>query len=173
MAGLTYVVGSRATVSGKQFLKVTATFDDSYPTGGESITPSDLGLYAIEFVLPMGSTQVTYDDETKKLKVFSVSGDATGFELDDLTVDVAATALASTAITEGAAALADGTVVADEVVDLTVTLGAFTVTSGTVTVGAAAVADGAISGTLDLSTAEAGNGTDQSSVSAVLFIIGY
>jgi hypothetical protein len=72
-------VSGADTVFGNQRVKVRdITFDSSYPTGGESVTASDVGLkkvlYAIPTVQAVGGTQnvanVYYDPTNAVLKVF-------------------------------------------------------------------------------------------------------
>lgn len=49
------------------------TFDDSYPTGGESLTPENLGLSVIDFLVAenAGGYIFEYDRVNKKLKVLT------------------------------------------------------------------------------------------------------
>lgn len=52
---------------------VRVTFDNSYPTGGEAVTPSQLGFKNVHNIIPGVSTNgyvVTYDKANAKLKVF-------------------------------------------------------------------------------------------------------
>lgn len=70
---------SKQTVFGNRkvvFAKVT--FDSSYPTGGESLVPSDLGLKSIDFISDQtaaadaGTTAIVtkYDYTNQKLQAF-------------------------------------------------------------------------------------------------------
>jgi hypothetical protein len=61
------------------------TFDASYPTGGESLTPADLGLAQIDILLVSVVSEgvhagavVQYDYTAKKLKVFVEEAVAAG-----------------------------------------------------------------------------------------------
>lgn len=51
---------------------VNVTFDDSYPTGGESLTARNCGLNVIEWVQanPVGGYIFEYDYTNKKLKAY-------------------------------------------------------------------------------------------------------
>lgn len=75
------------TVWGNKRVRVyDVTFDSSYPTGGESLTPADVGLKKIEQVIPQGpaadsdgtgganSVDVRYDYSTQKLQAFEGGG---------------------------------------------------------------------------------------------------
>lgn len=63
---------------------VTVTFDSSYPTGGESFTPADVGLSQIDavFVSPdsnaAGGHTVQYDYTAETLKVYVEEAVAAG-----------------------------------------------------------------------------------------------
>jgi hypothetical protein len=84
MAGLTISNDRTAnTVWGNKRVKVfDITFDSSYPTGGESLTASDLGFKKIEQFIPQGpavdsdgtggthAVSVRYDYSTAKLQAF-------------------------------------------------------------------------------------------------------
>lgn len=74
-------------VAGNKRVKVRdITFDSSYPTTGESLTASDVGLKTIEQVLPHGlagnsdgteptlAVDVRYDHSTSKLQAFETAG---------------------------------------------------------------------------------------------------
>lgn len=51
------------------------TFDNSYPTGGEAITLSDLGLVGVDLIicgLPVaGGFVPTYDNANQKIKLYA------------------------------------------------------------------------------------------------------
>ena len=49
------------------------TFDNSYPTGGESLTPRELGLNVIDFmeIESVGGYMFQYDHANQKIKVFT------------------------------------------------------------------------------------------------------
>lgn len=52
---------------------IDVTFDSSYPTGGEALTPEDCGMQSIEAVLPqLGDTGyvVLYDRTNEKLLAY-------------------------------------------------------------------------------------------------------
>lgn len=64
---------------GKRMNVVNITFDSSYPTGGEAVTPNQLGLQAIDTVLcfpsyassnPTGCVIPVWDQANKKILVF-------------------------------------------------------------------------------------------------------
>ena len=70
---LTVAVPSVNTVVGNQRLTVTqVTFDSSYLTGGELITPADVGLNAIHALISFASSgyNVTYDATAGSLIVY-------------------------------------------------------------------------------------------------------
>lgn len=70
-------------VPGAQRMTVTeVTFDNSYPTGGEPLTASDLGLTGVDFAIATiktagtGSvTAVFYDIPNAKLKAFAAAAE--------------------------------------------------------------------------------------------------
>lgn len=72
-------------VEGARRVTVTnVTFDSSYPTGGEPLTFSDLGLTSVEFAvatLKTGGTgsvvQVWYDTANQKLKAYVAAAEVT------------------------------------------------------------------------------------------------
>lgn len=58
---------------------VTVTFDSSYPTGGESFVPADVGLAEFTFVsasVDADGYVVNYDYTNEKFVVFGVEQDA-------------------------------------------------------------------------------------------------
>lgn len=79
MAVSTATVG-RETVFGDRKVTVTdVTFDGSYPTGGEPLSASALGLSSVAFVLPDGSADgfvFEYDYANETLKAFFADYDA-------------------------------------------------------------------------------------------------
>lgn len=54
---------------------IDVKLDNSYPTGGYALAPSDFGLTAIEMVLTqaVGGYDYEYDYSTKKLKAYRVN----------------------------------------------------------------------------------------------------
>jgi len=87
-----FVVGDRrCTVT-------SVVFDSSYPTGGEPLTPAQLGLntvsHAISQVKVAGTgavTNVFYDVANKKLKAFTASAEvANATDLSAVTAQVVA-----------------------------------------------------------------------------------
>lgn len=92
---ITIPVDGADTVWGNKRVKVREIeFDSSYPTGGESLTPADVGLTVIEQVLPHGPASnsdgtegtlgvpVRYDHSTQKLQAFESAGD--GDSMDEV-----------------------------------------------------------------------------------------
>jgi hypothetical protein len=58
----------------------TITFDSSYPTGGEALLPTDVGLSSkVEFisVSPAGGYIFEYDYSNEKVKAFNPTSDVT------------------------------------------------------------------------------------------------
>jgi hypothetical protein len=87
----------RVNLGGPSAVLVNATFDNSYPTGGESLAPGDLGLSEIFFVFASPDAAggaagfvFQYDYTTKKLKAFDEGGaaDAPLTELADTSSDL-------------------------------------------------------------------------------------
>jgi hypothetical protein len=73
---LTFVDDARSVIRNKRMVIATVTFDNSYPTGGESFTANDLGLASLDFVSATtdGSYAVTWDKTNSKLKAFVAAG---------------------------------------------------------------------------------------------------
>lgn len=95
-----------ATVVGnKRFLRFDCTFDSSYPTGGESISASDLGMSVIDILIaaPNGGLVFEYDHTNSKLKAFFPTGGAssTSVAAPSVAVPSGATAVTSTAAQPG------------------------------------------------------------------------
>lgn len=64
-------------IGDKRFHVYRIVFDNSYPTGGEDLTPGLVGLNTIEHVIvpgPNGTEFVTWDRTNKKLLVFTADG---------------------------------------------------------------------------------------------------
>lgn len=69
----------KRTVHGDQDVVVyKVDFDSSYPTGGEALTPSDLGLRNIDLVVPTSKDGhvFEYDYSNEKLQAFWADYDA-------------------------------------------------------------------------------------------------
>ncbi len=76
--GLTHVDRLRTVIGNKRLVISEATFDSSYPTGGESCTPADLGLNTIESLVVLGASGVAaagrffqWDATNKKILAFN------------------------------------------------------------------------------------------------------
>jgi hypothetical protein len=76
---VTAVVKKKARVPGSEKRTVTeVAMDNSYPTGGEVVTPKELGMRIVDFAIctvsAVGGTvnvaQAHYDTATGKLKLF-------------------------------------------------------------------------------------------------------
>jgi len=69
---LTISVVERTVFGNKRIVIADVDFDDSYPTGGESLQASDVGLKAIDFLqaAPKSGYIFEYDYSNEKLKVF-------------------------------------------------------------------------------------------------------
>ena len=61
---ITSVAGADYSVANKRVRIRKITFDSSYPTGGESITASDVGLHKITEAIPHGAFRKTSDGST-------------------------------------------------------------------------------------------------------------
>lgn len=89
------VTDVRKSVFGdRRAVTVDVTFDSSYPTGGEALTPSQFGLQVVDVVfaeLAVAQTgqatalAVSYDRVNEKLQAFETSGtvDTPFAEVDD------------------------------------------------------------------------------------------
>lgn len=74
-----------------RYAKVTIAFDSSYPSGGESLTPADLGLKTIDHITIHSTSGLVfeYDYTNKKVKAYSQGvtvGAAGAATLDDFPV---------------------------------------------------------------------------------------
>lgn len=70
------------------------TFDNSYPTGGESLTPRELGLNVIDFmeIESTGGYMFQYDHANQKIKVFTPAAEvANATDLHTLVTRIKAT----------------------------------------------------------------------------------
>ena len=69
---LTISVVERTVFGNKRIVFADVDFDSSYPTGGESLQASDVGLKAIDFLqaTPKSGYIFEYDYTNEKLKVF-------------------------------------------------------------------------------------------------------
>tara|TARA_R110000765_G_C18438015_1_gene546563 strand:- start:8 stop:436 length:429 start_codon:yes stop_codon:yes gene_type:complete len=65
--------GGRTVIGNKRVVTGTLAFDASYPTGGEALTPSDLGLAKIDFISisPQDGLVFEYDYTNEKVIVYS------------------------------------------------------------------------------------------------------
>lgn len=63
---------SRSIIRNKRFVVATVTFDNSYPTGGEPLAASALGLASIDFLSLSGTNANTFvwDRANNKIKAF-------------------------------------------------------------------------------------------------------
>jgi hypothetical protein len=78
-------------VAGSKRIHVyNVTFDNSYPTGGESLTAGIIGLNWIEALIPAvnGTEFAVYDYTNKKLKLFTADGTEAGNASDQSAVSV-------------------------------------------------------------------------------------
>lgn len=68
----TVSVIERTKLAGRFFVIADITMDNSYPTNGLAVSPRQLGLNAIDFLLPAnaGGYSFEYDHANKKLKAF-------------------------------------------------------------------------------------------------------
>ncbi len=73
---LTFAEEVRTVAKAERIVVTTVTFDSSYATGGESLTPADLGLNRIDFLSATtdGSNAVIWDKANNKLKVYTAAG---------------------------------------------------------------------------------------------------
>lgn len=82
---ITKVDGADSVFGNKRIRVRDVEFDSSYPTGGESLVASDVGLEQIDVVLPNGpagdsdgtasvnAVVVRYDHDAEKLQAFQAS----------------------------------------------------------------------------------------------------
>lgn len=99
---LTITIDRKERMGKRYYRSGTIAFDASYPTGGESLTPADLGLRVIDLLLaaPAGGLMFEYDHTNSKLKaIYPTGGSAAPAALADpaITVPSGATAVTSTA----------------------------------------------------------------------------
>lgn len=89
---LTAVDRSRSIIRNKRFVVQSITFDNSYATGGEALTPAMLGLGTVDFVSfsTNGNFSVVWDRANNKLKAFTAAGAevANATDLSTLVVDI-------------------------------------------------------------------------------------
>lgn len=74
---LTITPVSNNVVGAQRLNVINVAFDDSYPTGGEAITPADMGMRArIDAVVPMASSPyiVEFDTAASKLVAYTALG---------------------------------------------------------------------------------------------------
>jgi len=87
---LTHSIQKRSTFGNKRVRTVDIAFDSSYPTGGESLTASDLGLSVVDLVIPSPKSGYVfeYDYTNSKIKAYYADYDATS---DGALIEVANT----------------------------------------------------------------------------------
>lgn len=109
---LTVAVTRRVVAGDQNIVAGTIAFDSSYPTGGESFVPADIGLRVFDLVLfgngVAGLTYV-YDYTAQKIKVFTqgyAHGTGGSVTLDDypITAGPGVTSGISVSLTTGAGA---------------------------------------------------------------------
>jgi len=160
------------------------TLDSSYPTGGEAITPQQLGLTALDFVLPSPAAGYIFefDHANSKLKAFTptvaqashthaFTGDALATHQHTQQVTTGSTAAAdstSGALAEDSAAIETAVRLMGTAIDTTYDLGKTEAVSAGTPSGTNAP-DGAISAS---AATEVANGTDLSSVTVRVIAIG-
>lgn len=73
---LAFVDEARQVVRNRRMVVAQCTFDSSYPTGGEPLVPSDLGLRDIEYLAANtdGSNAFVWDKTNGKLKAYTAAG---------------------------------------------------------------------------------------------------
>ena len=78
--GLTITNKRQISAGNMNMVLALVSFDSSYPTGGEALTPGNLGLASIEeiFINAKNGYIFEYDKANKKLKAFAPSGAASG-----------------------------------------------------------------------------------------------
>ena len=76
---LTITPVHRSVFGNKRTVTFTVAFDASYPTGGEPLTPADLGLTGIDLVLSAGSSGLWFEyDHTNETLIAREIGITTG-----------------------------------------------------------------------------------------------
>jgi hypothetical protein len=86
----------RQTVGTQHKTRTTVTFDDSYPSGGESLTPNQLGLAVVEeaecFIKSIAATisNAYYDIPNSKLKLFDADSETATADQSGTVVEVVA-----------------------------------------------------------------------------------
>lgn len=103
---LTNTFINRVKFGNKRVHTLDIDFDSSYPTGGESLTASDLGLHKVELLLasPKTGFSFEYDYTNSKLKAMCpgvVTGAAGAGTLDDFPMSGVGATAASVGLTAG------------------------------------------------------------------------
>lgn len=94
-------------IGNKRFHHGIITFDSSYPTGGESLTPASIGLHTIERItfMPLLGFQLEWDSANQKVLVKCpsvVTGAAGAAVVDDFPLTgVGATTATSVSLSAG------------------------------------------------------------------------
>lgn len=75
---LTTTVNKNSVIGEQRLVTFTTAFDSSYPTGGESLTPADLGLVRIDFLecSPKSGMLFEYDYADEALMAIFPTGGA-------------------------------------------------------------------------------------------------
>ena len=75
---LTVTIQKRSTFGNKRVRTVDIAFDSSYPTNGEALTASDLGLSVVDLVIPSPKSGYVfeYDYANSKIKAYYADYDA-------------------------------------------------------------------------------------------------
>ena len=70
---LTFTKREQTVLGNKRVHIYDVTFDNSYPAGGEVVTPGNFGLNSFDMVVPFNSNNklVKYDRVNKKLQLFT------------------------------------------------------------------------------------------------------
>jgi len=94
---LTITAIKRVHVPAGRALVADITFDSSYPTGGEPLTPADLGMTSIEWLEAkqkgLASRLAAYDYANAKLVLFTAIGAEAANASDQSTIVVRAFAI--------------------------------------------------------------------------------
>lgn len=78
----------QGTLGNRRFASVTIAFDSSYPTGGESLTPEDLGLRTIDFMNIEAKSGIVFEYDYTNEKVLAyVPGMTVGADGAEVLID--------------------------------------------------------------------------------------
>ena len=89
---VTDVTHSRTVVGDRRFVVANVTFDSSYPTGGEAITPATFGLSSVDTVLcyphQLATRIASYDHTNSKILLYTALSTEAANASDQSTITI-------------------------------------------------------------------------------------